>query len=81
MIDNKRLFQEIESRALLKARGFKRILAEYKQLYDQLYYTCAGLSRLQRALLYNKAYKFLKKDIKQLNKIEKKLRKEERAKK
>lgn len=80
-MDNKILFDEIEKCALLKARAFKRIVSEYKSVYDALYYTCVGLSRWQRASIYKKAYKLLKKDIKQVNKIEKAARKAERAEK
>ena len=79
MINNKILFEEIERRGLLKARAFKRILTEYKTVYDQLYYTCVGLSRWQRAAIYKKAYKLMKKDLKLLNKIEKAARRAERA--
>lgn len=80
-MDNKTLFDEIEKRALVKARVFKRIITEYKGVYDALYYTCVGLSRWQRASIYKKAYKLLKKDLKQVNKIEKAARKIERAEK
>jgi hypothetical protein len=80
-MDNKTLFDEIERHALVKARAFKRIITEYKSVYDALYYTCVGLSRWQRASVYKKAYKLLKKDIKQINKITKAARKAERAEK
>lgn len=80
-MENKILFDEIERRALVKARAFKRIITEYKSVYDALYYTTVGLSRFQRASIYKKAYKLLKKDLKQVNKIEKAARKSERAEK
>lgn len=80
-MENKILMNEIEKHALLKARAFKRIVSEYKSVYDALYYTCVGLSRWQRSSIYKKAYKLLKKDIKQINKITKATRKQERAEK
>jgi len=76
MIDNKILYEEIEKRGMIKARIFKRILTEYKAIYDQVYYTSYGLSRWQKAAIYKKAYKLLKKDLKQINKVDKAARRE-----
>ena len=81
MMDNKTLFDEIEKCALISARIYKKILNEYKPVYDALFYACDGMSFLQRNALYRKAYKLLKKDIKKLIKIEKAARKAERAEK